>query len=226
MTFPNPLPPKEGFLPAYDPHHGFFYEEIDKCEYWSCDRSASYVVFENDTPSRIHLLTTQGDGHMMNLCEQHSGEAEKEMIDKCPTDNCFNIKPAKYQYCIECNPERLNDQYSPEFSPKWKDQKDGLFHVYVLSLSDKSFYIGHTSDLRVRMTEHRSHKEKGTSGTLPPLVWFTPTPSRESATALEVDMKRLRDKNDRNLRKMILEFSDLVKETYWYKQGESNPALG
>ena len=219
MTFSNPMSKNERFLPAYHPNFGWFYQNLDDCEYWSCEKPANCIVFENDTPSKIHLQTTKGDGHMMNLCEQHSEEAQKEIIDKCPTDNCFNIKPAKYQYCVECNPEKLNGQHSLEFSPKWRDQKDGLFHVYVLSLSDKTFYVGHTSDLRVRMTEHRSHKVKGTSGKLPQLVWFTPTPSRESATALEVDMKQLRDKNDRKLRKMILEFSDFVKETYWYKQG-------
>jgi len=35
----------------------------------------------------------------------------------------------------------------------------------------------------------------------------------------KVNLKTLRDKNERKLRKLILEFNDLVKETYWYIQG-------
>ena len=220
MTFSNPLSKNERFLPAYHPNFDWFYQNLDDCEYWSCENTADCIVFENDTPSKIHLLATQGDGHMMNLCHQHASDAEKEKISKCTTGHCFNIKSSKYEKCFECNTEKSNTKYSRyihEASPIKDAQGEGLFHVYVLSLSDKTFYVGHTSDLRLRLAEHKSGKATDTAGKQPQLVWFAEASTRKSAAALEIDIKKLRDKNDRKLRRMVIDFSDLLKETYWYK---------
>jgi len=220
VTFSNPLSKNERFLPAYHPNFDWFYQNLDDCEYWSCGNTADCIVFENDTPSKIHLLATQGDGHMMNLCHQHASDAEKEEISKCTTGHCFNIKPSKYEKCFECNTGKPNTKYSRyihEAFPIKAAQGEGLFHVYVLSLSDKTFYVGHTNDLRLRLAEHKSGKATDTAGKQPQLVWFAEASTRKAAAALETDIKKLRDKNDRKLRRMVIDFSDLLKETYWYK---------
>ena len=220
MTFSNPLSKNERFLPAYHPNFGWFYQNLDDCEYWSCEKPANCIVFENDTPSKIHLRVTRGDGHMMNLCHQHAGDAEKEEITKCTTGHCFNIKQSKYEKCFECSTEKSSTKYNRyihEASPVKEAQEEGSFHVYVLSLSDKTFYVGHTSDLRMRLAEHKSGKAMRTLGKQPQLVWFAEASTRKAAATLEADIKKLRDKNDRKLRRMVIGFSDLLKETYWYK---------
>ena len=220
MTFSNPMSKNERFLPAYHPNFGWFYQNLDDCEYWSCEKPTNCIVFENDTPSKIHLRVTQGDGHMMNLCHRHAGDAEKEEVNRCTTGHCFNIKQSKYEKCFECSANKSKAKYTRyihEASPIREAQDEGLFHVYVLGLSDKTFYVGHTSDLRMRMGEHKSGKAMDTAGKQPQLVWFAETSTRKSASTLEAEIKKLRDKNDRKLRRMVIDFSDLVKETYWYK---------
>ena len=45
-------------------------------------------------------------------------------------------------------------------------------HVYVLKLSDGTFYIGQTSDLVIRLQEHRDGTQPQTAGKNPKLVYF------------------------------------------------------
>ena len=78
--------------------------------------------------------------------------------------------------------------------------------------------MGHTDNLRARLSEHRDGRTKSTAGKKPELVWFLEVPDRKTATFIESDMKRIRDKNERMLRDLIIGFSDLVKETFVYQK--------
>ena len=127
--------------------------------------------------------------------------------NKINTDNSTPYRQSSTKY----------NRYIHEASPVKETQEEGSFHVYVLSLSDKTFYVGHTSDLRMRLAEHKSGKAIDTAGKQPQLVWFAEASTRKTAAALEAEIKKLRDENDRRLRRMVIDFSDLVKETYWYK---------
>lgn len=63
-----------------------------------------------------------------------------------------------------------------------------------------------------RLSEHRDGKAKTTAGQNPKLVWFGIVKSREAATSMEVELKKLIDSNPREIRRMIISFQDLVKE--------------
>ena len=45
-------------------------------------------------------------------------------------------------------------------------------YVYVLKLSDGSFYVGQTTDLTIRLEEHRDGIQRQTKGNDPRLVWY------------------------------------------------------
>jgi putative endonuclease len=49
-----------------------------------------------------------------------------------------------------------------------------MFYVYVLKLENtkKKFYIGYTSDLRRRMSEHKSGNTQTTKGKNPKLIYY------------------------------------------------------
>ena len=167
------------------------------CKYWDC---------------RVKVIPRK------SLCKAHLKKYSLGLLDKCST--CGGIKNKKYHLCAICNEKKIRNQpkYREETSPNWKDHGVWGYYVYVLELSDHSFYVGHTSDLRVRLTEHRSNKTKSTAGKNPKLVWFCEFPTRKIATEQESDIKIMRDKDERSFRGMVLEFNDLVKETWVYKE--------
>jgi predicted GIY-YIG superfamily endonuclease len=62
------------------------------------------------------------------------------------------------------------------------------------------------------MWEHKDGQTKSTAGRSPRLQWFEIVPSRDEAASQEVDLKKLIDKNPREVRKMVIEFKDLISE--------------
>ena len=104
--------------------------------------------------------------------------------------------------------------YKPEYSEAW-DQADATadrFFVYVLKLDGGEFYAGQTRELRERLSEHRDGRAKSTAGRNPKLVWFGIVGTREAATAMEVELKKLVHSNPREIRRMVLSFRDLTSE--------------
>ena len=147
------------------------------------------------------------------------------LIDECP--GCGKAKSNDYELCIPCNKRtstrgrrpsgttaRKAQWYKPEYSQAWEkaDARADRFFAYVLKLEEGHFYAGQTRELRERLSEHRDGKVKSTAGKNPKLVWFTTVDSRESATALEVELKKLVDSNPREIRRMVLSYQDLVRE--------------
>jgi len=173
------------------------------CQYWDCGR-----------PIR--------PGHF--LCHEHFLDLEDGLIDQCPT--CGRFKDGGYDLCLDCYRGRVPQQrwpqqtrsaskgYEPEHSPAWaKGDKDAKqFYVYILKLDGPKFYVGQTRDLRARLSEHRDNKEPATAGRHPTLQYFNSVPTREAAANLEVELKEMNDTNEREIRKMIIGFKDMVKE--------------
>ena len=152
------------------------------------------------------------------LCVPHNSAKQKGGIDHGP--NCGQYKDANYPLCRSCNaasrnqaaPSARPSRYEPESNPKWDaaDQEGDVFFIYVLKLDDGKFYAGHTRELRERMGEHRDGKTRSTAGKNPLLVWFYVVGTREEAAEGEAHLKELIDKNEREVRRMVNEFQDLV----------------
>jgi predicted GIY-YIG superfamily endonuclease len=62
------------------------------------------------------------------------------------------------------------------------------FHVYLLSCSDRSYYIGHTDNLEGRIAQHQCGELKGYTATRRPVVLLKAEsfPTREEALAAEM----------------------------------------
>ena len=152
------------------------------------------------------------------LCVSHNSAKQKGEIDQCP--NCGQYKAANYPLCRSCNAASRNqaapgahpNTYEPESNPKWDaaDQEGDVFFIYILKLDGGKFYAGHTRELRERMGEHRDGKTRSTAGKNPLLVWFEVVDTREDAAEGEAYLKELIDKNEREVRRMVNAFQDIV----------------
>jgi predicted GIY-YIG superfamily endonuclease len=93
-----------------------------------------------------------------------------------------------------------------------KDKFASQFFVYILKLSNGHFYAGQTRDLRERLSEHIDGKTFSTKGLSPKLQYFEIFPNRYAAEQREVQLKNLINGNEREIRRMILNFKDLTSE--------------
>ena len=166
-------------------------------------------------------------GHDHYLCQPHFLAARQGTITKC--SRCSNFKPARYPLCGSCfvgNSKPAGTQqtrpavretagkYALENAPNWEsgDANATEFYVYILRLRGGQFYIGQTRELLERLSEHLDGKEQSTRGRNPRLVWFTELPSRKSATELEAELKEIRDRNEREIRRMIIRFQGATEK--------------
>jgi len=161
------------------------------CEYWDCKRKVRKGYF---------------------LCAEHYEGFQDEDIDKCP--ECGKYKDADYRLCLRCKRKASGGMVKVEWSNKWRvrDSGDGECYVYILRLDDGSYYVGHTDDLYVRLTEHRSGKHQTTKGRGPVLKYFEVLKDRVAAVNREVELKELCRDNLRKLRRMIVRYEDLLDE--------------
>ncbi len=167
------------------------------------------------------------------LCRQHFHAAQYGLINKC--SRCENFKPTKLPLCGDCfigapkaagglkpaegnqdknTPGIARHKYAVESSPVWEagDASATEFYVYILRLTGGRFYIGQTRELPERLSEHRDGRVASTKDRSPSLVWFTELPSREEAAKLEFELKQMRDRDERAIRRMIVRFQSLVRE--------------
>ena len=160
-------------------------------------------------------------GANRSFCDQHRTESKKGLIDKCP--GCGRDKYKRYGECLDCSskPQRrsaqatvTNRKHNPEYPAAWekRDASADRFFVYILKLDGGEFYAGHTRQLRERLSEHRDGRTKSTAGRDPKLVWFGMLPTREAAIAAEVELKKLVDRDPREVRRMVIDFQDLARE--------------
>lgn len=164
------------------------------CQYWSCEQ----VIKEKYV-----------------LCYDHYGDFSEGLLNKCP--NCGKFKKVLYDLCLSCaqglqGGVRTTTQI--ERDPAWekKDAEASEFFVYILKQNGKPrFYIGHTRDLEERMMEHSEDKVPSTKGRTPKLYYFERQESRESAAMREAQLKELFEKDERELRKIIVQFQNYLE---------------
>jgi predicted GIY-YIG superfamily endonuclease len=157
------------------------------------------------------------------LCLEHYREYQDAEIDQCP--DCARGKYVQYDVCLDCHGKRparpvheskkqTRHPYAKEHSEAWEalDEEASQFYVYILKLDGGKFYAGQTRELRERLMEHRDGTTKSTAGQNPKLVWFVIVPTRDDAEELEVELKKLVDRNPRQVRRLVRNFQDLVEE--------------
>jgi putative endonuclease len=85
------------------------------------------------------------------------------------------------------------------------------WYVYILMCSDKSFYVGSTTNIKRRLSEHNNRKGGSyTRARLPvKLIYKETYPNRSTAQKREAQIKRLRRKKKLSL---ITENIDVPKE--------------
>jgi len=183
----------------------FGVSEPNRCLFWDCGQAIR--------PDHV-------------FCYEHFRDFQEGLVDECP--GCGRAKDAVYDWCLDCYRQSSSSQraayqssrveqkrwYRPEYSAAWdnRDATADRFFVYILKFANGAFYAGQTRELRERLSEHRDGKAKTTAGQTPKLVWFGIVKSREAATSMEVELKKLIDSNPREIRRMIISFQDLVKE--------------
>jgi predicted GIY-YIG superfamily endonuclease len=93
-----------------------------------------------------------------------------------------------------------------------KDKEATQFFVYILKLDNGHFYIGQSRELRERLSEHKDGKTFSTRGLNPKLQYFEILSSRELVEKREFELKQICSQNEREIRRMILDFKDLTNE--------------
>jgi putative endonuclease len=65
-----------------------------------------------------------------------------------------------------------------------------MFYVYILQLSDKTHYIGYSSDLKQRIKEHECGSVESTKNLRPiKLIYYSSFNSQNKATSFEKYLK-------------------------------------
>ena len=176
----------------------------NKCGYWDCQSRIPDDEF---------------------LCAKHHKEWVDGLIDRCP--KCGRFKDIMYYLCFDCYLGRSvtpwktpavvptpNKHYKVEYSDAWTDgymRPDRVF-VYILKLADGGFYVGHTTDIRKRFSEHRNAKIPSTAGHNPQLRYLEIMANQRSAELRETELKRLIESNPRQIHLMIRKFQDHLVE--------------
>jgi len=143
------------------------------CARWGCTNAASY-----DKPlCYSHWLEwDEGKLEECNRCRQFYNDAEMHVYWELGWDEEFP------PYCNDCLWIICQQQgrQPPWTGPKAVD-RPVLAHreilrtdryIYILKLSDNTYYVGQTTDLAVRLREHKDGLQRQTAKKDPKLVYF------------------------------------------------------
>ena len=145
------------------------------CARWGCDKKATYdkplcyqhwlewEAWELDECNRCHYYYEGGDFII-------SGESDDEVIKEYPLmcDDCLQVTLMEDG---RGNPWKGRE---PERRPiiAHADIQRPIRYVYILKLSDGTFYVGQTNDLRIRLQEHQDGLQTQTKGKDPKMVYY------------------------------------------------------
>ena len=65
-----------------------------------------------------------------------------------------------------------------------------MYYVYILQLSNKTTYVGYTSDLKARIRQHKNNNVDSTKDKKPELVYYEAFKSMKDAKILEQKLKQ------------------------------------
>lgn len=186
------------------------------CICWSCNKSATYEkplcyshwleweAWELEECTRCHWIYGGDDSVVYDT----SG-FEEEFPFLC--DNCLRIT------LIEMGRGQpwwggRNAERRPVLAHALLERP--VYYVYILKLSDGKFYIGQTTNLDVRLREHRDGQQSQTKDRDPKLVYFESfVGGREEVKNVEDELTRLNQSGAgrRRLREMIEKFRDPLR---------------
>ena len=156
------------------------------------------------------------------FCLGHYQDHHDGAVDRCP--GCGRGKYSQFSRCLECqyDPQRreaapagrISERHGPEYSAAWEagDATARQFYVYILKLTGGRFYVGQTRELKERLGEHKDGAVPSTTGQNPRLAWFHVVPTRHEAVSLEAELKDVAESNQREIRRLVVGFRDLVRE--------------
>lgn len=181
------------------------------CARWGCKNSATYDLplcrehwqdwdaFELDECSCCHWFYDNAEFIIWDLSD--------DIDDKHPLmcNNCLAIE------LIE------SGKVNPWPGVEWEKRSVASHktierlqrYVYILKLSDATFYPGQTKDLAVRLQEHRDGQQRQTKGKDPKLVYFEMFEGmREEVNDREKELNQLNKTSlgRRRIRQMVEEF--------------------
>ncbi len=179
--------------------------QANLCRFWDCDKIIKpdhlfcYIHFQDRKLGKINECTD---------CQRY----KSSRFPKCK--DCFQKNQPVQQNASLRNSHLTSKRYQREHSTAWEagDAKASVFYVYILKLDGGYFYAGQTRELRERLSEHRDGRTRTTAGRNPKLVWFAEVPTRNDAADLEVDLKKVINSNPRAIRRLTLDFKDIVNE--------------
>ena len=67
-------------------------------------------------------------------------------------------------------------------------------------------------ELKERLCEHKDGVVPSTAGQTPRLAWFHVVPTRHEAVSLEAEVKDVAESSQREIRRLVVGFRDLVRE--------------
>lgn len=159
------------------------------------------------------------------LCREHYEHWINGVIDRCP--RCGRFKDVMYQFCQDCYFGRQvapwqpsveipppNQTYQVEYSETWTDgyMQPERYFVYILEFGDGDFYVGHTSDIRERLADHREGKISPIIHGAPRLEYLEVVANERSALLREAELKRLLETNPRQIHLMTNQFVEHLRE--------------
>jgi predicted GIY-YIG superfamily endonuclease len=117
----------------------------------------------------------------------------------------------RYVALVDAGRVGVNPDHPPENRPIASHAQvvRRVRYVYLLKLSDGRFYVGQTSDLTIRLQEHRDGTQRQTKGKDPRLVYYESFEgNRDSVNEREAELAKMNQNGfgRRRLRQMIERF--------------------
>lgn len=187
------------------------------CARWGCNKSATYdkplcyehwlewEAWELDECNRCHYFYN-GDNFV--LYDMTDDDVIKEYPLMC--DDCLQVTLTDDG---RDNPWRGRE---PERKPiiAHADIERPVRYVYILKLSDGTFYVGQTNDLGIRLQEHKDGLQTQTRGKDPKLVYYESFDGmRKIVDEREIELTILNSSGPgrRKLRRVIEQFRAPLK---------------
>ncbi|MBI2329122.1 MAG: GIY-YIG nuclease family protein [Chloroflexi bacterium] len=132
-----------------------------------------------------------------------------------------------YQKCLDCYVGRPVARWEPsvvipvpeksyqvEYSDTWVDGHMRLdrFFVYIVEFDGGDLRVGHTKDIKKRLSEYRDDKKSSSSGGNPKLQYLQVIATEKAAELHEAELKRLMESNPDQIRLMISQFHHHMRE--------------
>ena len=182
------------------------------CARWGCDKSATYdkplcykhwqewEAWELDECNRCHYYYSGDDFISQDLCDTDILEDYPLMCDAC-----LDVTLA------DDGKDRIWKASELERRPiiSHADIERPIRYVYILKLSDGTFYVGQTNDLSIRLQEHKDGLQTQTKGGDPKLVYYESFDGmRKLVDEREIELTILNssEKGRRKLRQLIERF--------------------